>query len=84
MFCLHVCLREDVVPHATGVTDSCQLWCWELNLWNRLLEEQLVLLTTELALQPLSKNLNPKFVSLTTGDHFNSPLNSSNYHFSTV
>ena len=51
MFCLHVCLCEDVRYPGTGVTDSCELpcGCWELN--PGALEEQAVLLTTEPSLQ---------------------------------
>ena len=37
VFCLHVCLCEDVRSHESRVTDSCELpcRCWELNqvLW---------------------------------------------------
>ena len=40
--------------HGTGITDGCELPCgrWELNPGP--LEEQAVLLTTELSLQPLT------------------------------
>ena len=53
VFCLHVCLCEDVRYPGTGVTDSCELpcGCWELN--PGALEEQPVILATELSLQPL-------------------------------
>jgi hypothetical protein len=54
MFCLQVCLCEDIGSPAIGVTDSCELpcGCWELNPSS--LEEQPGLLTTEPSLQPQS------------------------------
>ena len=33
VFCLHVCIYEDVKSPGTVVAESCKLpcWCWELN-----------------------------------------------------
>ena len=56
MFCLPVCLyttsKEGIRSPRTGVTDSYELLCgcWELNPGP--LEEQLVILTIELSLEP--------------------------------
>ena len=50
MFCLHVCLGEDIRSLRTGVTDRCELpcECWALN--RDPLEEQPGLLRTEFSL----------------------------------
>jgi hypothetical protein len=52
VFCLHMCLCENVGSPGAGVTDSCELpcMCWELS--PDPLEEQLVLLITEASPQP--------------------------------
>ena len=53
LFCFHICLWEGVGSRGTGVTDSCELPC---GCWESIpgpLEEESVLLTTELSLQPL-------------------------------
>lgn len=51
---LTLCLREVVRSHETGVIDSCEppCGCWELHPHPQ--EDQLVLLTTEPFLQPLT------------------------------
>ena len=53
VFCLYVCLCEGVRSSGARVTDRCELscGCWELNPGP--LEEQPVLLTTELSPQLL-------------------------------
>jgi hypothetical protein len=57
VFCLHVCLCEDVRSIGTRVTNNCELLCgcWELN--QDPLEEQPVFLTTEPSLQPKTRHL---------------------------
>jgi hypothetical protein len=54
---LHVCLCEGARSPGTGVTGWWKLpcGCWELNLGP--LEEQSVLLTTELSFQPLDPTI---------------------------
>ena len=65
MFCLYVCLCEDVWFSGTGVTATCELpyGCWELNLglWKSrvLLSTEPTLQSQPLTLYVVSISLNP-------------------------